>query len=167
VEKGINIRIQGGERSGKNVVMTEGLNILRDGKLIIGDVNLDLEQGDSLGIFGPNGCGKSTLLKTLMGELPSTGDMWIAPGARVGYFSQGQEKLDPELTAEEHLLKAVGKDDSIVTYKEAEPFTTKVKQMDFLNSKAVRDLKHDPKVTPEDGIRRTVEWMKSIYHRER
>jgi len=45
----------------------------------------------------------------------------------------------------------------------AEPFTTKVKQMDFLNSKAVRDLKHDPKVTPEEGIRRTVEWMKSIY----
>jgi len=35
--------------------------------------------------------------------------------------------------------------------------------MDFLNSKAVRDLKHDPKVTPEEGIRRTVEWMKSIY----
>ena len=61
------------------------------------------------------------------------------------------------------VLKAVEKDDSIVTYKEAEPFTTKVKQMDFLNSKAVRDLKHDPKVTPEEGIRRTVEWMKSIY----
>jgi len=38
-------------------------------------------------------------------------------------------------------LKAVGRDDSIVTYKEAEPFTTKVKHMDFLNSKAVRDLK--------------------------
>ena len=59
------------------------------------------------------------------------------------------------------VLKAVGRDDSIVTYKEAEPFTTKVKQMDF--SKAVRDLGHDPKVTPEEGIKRTVEWMKSIY----
>jgi dTDP-glucose 4,6-dehydratase len=50
--------------------------------------------------------------------------------------------------------------------KEDELFTTKVKQMDFLNSKAVRDLKHDPKITPEEGIRRTVEWMKSIYHSE-
>ena len=36
--------------------------------------------------------------------------------------------------------------------------------MDF--SKAVRDLGHDPKVTPEEGIKRTVEWMKSIYHSE-
>ncbi|NQE54523.1 hypothetical protein C5S29_13115 [ANME-1 cluster archaeon GoMg3.2] len=39
-----------------------------------------------------------------------------------------------------------------------------VKHMDF--SKAVRDLRHDPKVTPEEGIKRTVEWMKSIYHSE-
>jgi dTDP-glucose 4,6-dehydratase len=59
------------------------------------------------------------------------------------------------------VLKAVGRDDSLVTYKEAEPFTTKVKQMDF--SKAVRDLRHDPKVTPEEGIGRTVEWMKKVY----
>jgi len=59
------------------------------------------------------------------------------------------------------VLKAVGRDDSIVSYKEAEPFTTKVKRMDFL--KAVRDLGHDPKVTPEEGIKRTVEWMRSIH----
>ena len=62
------------------------------------------------------------------------------------------------------ILKAVGRDDSLVTYKEAEPFTTKIKTMNF--SKAVRDLKHDPKVTPEEGIKRTVEWMKSISHSE-
>jgi dTDP-glucose 4,6-dehydratase len=59
------------------------------------------------------------------------------------------------------VLEAVGKDDSIVTYNEDEQFTTKVKHMDF--SKAVRDLRHDPQVTPEEGIRRTVEWMKRIY----
>ena len=40
-------------------------------------------------------------------------------------------------------------------------YIPKAKHMDF--SKAVRDLKHDPKVTPEEGIKRTVEWMKSIY----
>ena len=59
------------------------------------------------------------------------------------------------------VLKAVGRDDSIVTYEEAEPFTTNIKTMDC--SKAVRDLKHDPEVSPEEGIRRTVEWMKWYY----
>ena len=62
------------------------------------------------------------------------------------------------------ILKAVGRDDSLVTYEEAEPFTTKVKTMDF--TKAVRDLKHDPKVSPEEGVRRTVEWMKQYYRIE-
>jgi len=59
------------------------------------------------------------------------------------------------------VLKAVGRDDSIVTYKEAEPFTTGVKKIDC--SKAIRDLKHDPKIPPEEGIKRTVEWMKWYY----
>jgi dTDP-glucose 4,6-dehydratase len=59
------------------------------------------------------------------------------------------------------ILDAVGIDDSIVTYKEAEPFTTKIKTMNF--SKAVRDLKHNPIVPPEEGIKKTVEWMKWFY----
>ena len=33
-------------------------------------------------------------------------------------------------------------------------------------SKAIRDLKHDPQVPPEEGIRRTVEWMKDYYRIE-
>jgi len=59
------------------------------------------------------------------------------------------------------ILSAVGRDDSLVEYKEAEPFTTKVKHMDFSN--AVRDLKHNPKITPKEGIRKTVAWMKQNY----
>jgi len=59
------------------------------------------------------------------------------------------------------VLDAVGIDDSIVTYHEAEPFTTKIKTIDF--SKAIKDLKHDPKIPPEEGIKKTVEWMKWYY----
>ncbi len=59
------------------------------------------------------------------------------------------------------VLKAVGRDDSLVSYKDAEPFTTHAKLIDC--TKAVRDLKHDPKVPPEEGIRRTVAWMRQTY----
>lgn len=62
------------------------------------------------------------------------------------------------------VLNAVGRDDSMVTYKEAEAFTTKVKTMDF--SKAIKDLKHDPQVSPEEGIKKTVKWMKWNYRLE-
>lgn len=62
------------------------------------------------------------------------------------------------------VLNAVGIDDSLVIYHEAEPFTTKVKTIDF--SKAIHDLKHDPRVPPEKGIKKTVEWMKDHYNIE-
>ena len=62
------------------------------------------------------------------------------------------------------VLDAVGIDDSLVTYKEAEAFTTKVKTMDF--SKAIRDLKHDPKIPPQEGIKKTVDWMRWYYRIE-
>jgi dTDP-glucose 4,6-dehydratase len=78
------------------------------------------------------------------------------------YNVGGRQEWEKEIKEySDSVLKAVGRDDSIVTYKEAELFTTKVKRMDF--SKAVRDLGHDPKVTPEEGIKRTVEWMRSVY----
>jgi len=59
------------------------------------------------------------------------------------------------------ILKYLGKDDSKVIYKKAEPFTTMVKHMDY--SKSKRDLNHDPKVPLEEGIPRTIEWMKREY----
>jgi len=59
------------------------------------------------------------------------------------------------------VLKVTGRDDSLVEYKEAEAFTTKIKTVDF--SKAIRDLDHNPVVGPEEGIRRTAEWMKDLY----
>lgn len=59
------------------------------------------------------------------------------------------------------ILKCLGKNDSLVKYKEAEPFTTKTKKVDF--SKIRRDLRHDPKTPIEKGIPKYVEWMKRVY----
>ena len=78
------------------------------------------------------------------------------------YNVAGRPEWERDIKAYSDLiLKIAGRDDSIVTYKDAEPFTTKIKPVDC--SKAIRDLKHDPKVSPEEGIRRTVEWMKRQY----
>ncbi len=56
------------------------------------------------------------------------------------------------------ILRHLGGDDSRVIYEESEPFTTRVKRMDF--SKARRDLNHDPRVTLEEGLLKTINWMK-------
>lgn len=59
------------------------------------------------------------------------------------------------------VLKALGKTDKGITYKEAEPFTTRFKHMDF--AKIRRDLKHDPVVPIEEGIPLTIKWMANYY----
>jgi dTDP-glucose 4,6-dehydratase len=64
-------------------------------------------------------------------------------------------------TLAEYVLRSTGADRSLVTYKDSEPFTTKEKRID--NSKAQRDLGFQVTVSLENGVRRTVDWMRQVY----
>lgn len=64
-------------------------------------------------------------------------------------------------TVSDIILEALDKDDSQVTYRDSEPFTTRNKKLDM--RKAVRDLRHQPKVTLAEGLPLTLEWMKQYY----
>jgi len=64
-------------------------------------------------------------------------------------------------TVSDLILKYLRKGDNLVTYKEGEPFTTRVKRIDF--TKARRDLRHEPKVPLDQGLKITIEWMKKLY----
>ncbi|MFC1984480.1 NAD-dependent epimerase/dehydratase family protein [Chloroflexota bacterium] len=78
------------------------------------------------------------------------------------YNIGGKEEWEHEIKyVSDLILKCLGKDDSKVIYKEAEPFTTRTKHMDF--SKARRDLNHNPQITLEKGTLKTIEWMASVY----
>src|SRR2546422_1079926 len=56
------------------------------------------------------------------------------------------------------ILKQLGIDDRLVTYKEAEQFTTRVKKSD--SSKAKRDLHHQCSTSLDEGIVNTIAWMR-------
>lgn len=58
----------------KKVIEIKGLNFsYPDGRKALKDINLDVFEGESLGIIGPNGAGKSTLLFHLNGILRGSG----------------------------------------------------------------------------------------------
>jgi len=59
------------------------------------------------------------------------------------------------------ILRETGADPKLMQHHATEPFTTRVKVIDF--SKARRDLGHDPQIDIQMGIRRYVEWMKAVY----
>lgn len=51
------------------IISIEDLYFQYDGVPALENVNLDILQGEFVGIFGPNGGGKTTLLKLMMGLL--------------------------------------------------------------------------------------------------
>lgn len=61
--------------------------------VILDNVSFTLNEGERVGLIGPNGCGKSTLLRIITGqELPDRGAVQFdPPGLRVGYLEQGLE----------------------------------------------------------------------------
>jgi len=76
------------------------------------------------------------------------------------YNIGGKEEIEIKRLSD-MILSYIGKDDSLVTYKEWEPFTTKSKKIDC--SKAVTQLGHDPKTSLQDGLKRTIEWSRKAY----
>ena len=65
-------------------------------------------------------------------------------------------------TVSDIVLSHVGIDDKLVTYAATEPLTTRDKKVDV--TRAMDDLGHEPRVCLEDGIARTIEWMKQAYN---
>jgi dTDP-glucose 4,6-dehydratase len=59
------------------------------------------------------------------------------------------------------ILTYIGLDDSRVTYLEKDLHNVQNKRPDI--TKAARAFGHDPKVTLEEGVRRTIEWMRQVY----
>jgi dTDP-glucose 4,6-dehydratase len=68
-------------------------------------------------------------------------------------------------TVAELIIRYTGVDPNLVTYKESEAMTTKVKRTDI--SKAERDLNLKETVSLDQGIQNTIQWMKSIYPQEK
>lgn len=53
------------EPGGHNGLAARGLSLDRGGRVVVGDLSLDIPQGRTTALIGPNGCGKSTLLAGL------------------------------------------------------------------------------------------------------
>ena len=83
-------------RIGKKVVNFEHVDFAyEDGKQILRDFNLIMQNRDRIGIVGDNGVGKSTLLNLINGDLvPTAGVLDIGETVRIGYFSQQIKDMD-------------------------------------------------------------------------
>lgn len=58
-------------------------------KILFEDISLNINQGEKIGLIGPNGTGKSTLFSMILGETePSLGSVQVNKNIRIGHLPQ-------------------------------------------------------------------------------
>ncbi len=86
------------------IVEVNNLSVFYGKEKALESISFAVDKGETIAVIGPNGSGKTTLLRSLIGALPSKGEMTIEKGVSIGYVPQ---KLDVErdlpLTGEEFL----------------------------------------------------------------
>jgi len=78
------------------------------------------------------------------------------------YNIGGLEHHDIE-TLVDKIWSYTGADRSLISYKESEILTTKNKKVDI--SKAINDLSHKLTVSLDEGVKKTIDWMRDYYFR--
>ena len=59
------------------MITLSGVEKAHGGRILFGDVSLQINRGDRLGLVGPNGAGKTTLFNIILDESPRTRARWI------------------------------------------------------------------------------------------
>lgn len=85
--------------SGKEVLIAKDLTFGYPDKVMVSDIDFQVNKNDRVAIIGPNGIGKSTLLKTIMKKLePKGGSIKYGASLDIGYYDQELQSLDPSKT---------------------------------------------------------------------
>lgn len=85
------------------LIKTQNISKTYGGKLVLNQLNLELQPGQLIAYIGTNGAGKSTTIKILTNLLkPSSGSVWRNPDLKIGMVFQ-ESVLDDELTVLDNL----------------------------------------------------------------
>jgi zinc transport system ATP-binding protein len=71
------------------LLAARGINLARDGRVILENIDIDIGAGEIVTLIGPNGAGKTTLVRVLLGLMqPGQGEIRRKPDLRIGYAPQ-------------------------------------------------------------------------------
>ena len=80
------------------ILVSKNLVIGYENRVVLKDVNLEINEGDYVCLFGNNGAGKSTLVKTILGLIPKLkGEITFSKDISqrsIGYLPQHNDNLD-------------------------------------------------------------------------
>jgi ATP-binding cassette, subfamily F, member 3 len=92
----------------KEILRLENLQKYYGAKLILDDINLNLNRRDRAVLVGENGVGKSTLARIILGhELYEKGRIKVAPHTQIGYLPQEVE-VSAGITVRDYIEQTLG-----------------------------------------------------------
>ena len=81
----------------KPLVSLKNISLSFGNRKILDNVNFNINQGEILGMLGPNGVGKTTLIKMLLREVqPDFGEIKLGSNLIIAKFDQMREQLNLE-----------------------------------------------------------------------
>lgn len=93
--------IGGVAKKGKRVLELKGAGKSFGSRVLFQDASFTIQQGERVGLVGPNGSGKTALFHMLMGTAGFAGEIWLTSGMKIGYLSQDVFDLPEEKTPAE------------------------------------------------------------------
>jgi len=106
-------------------------------KILFKDVSLNINQGEKIGLIGPNGTGKSTLFSLILQEIEtSAGEVRLNKGVHIGYLPQ-----ESSFTSERTVLAELTEgDERIMRFKQEKE---ELESMNQAGSKRYGEVLHD------------------------
>lgn len=72
-----------------NLISLRGVHAGYNGKIVVSEVTIDINENDCIAFIGPNGGGKTTILKVILGTLkPMVGQVHRRDDLKIGYLPQ-------------------------------------------------------------------------------
>ncbi|MCF6236582.1 MAG: zinc ABC transporter ATP-binding protein ZnuC [Gammaproteobacteria bacterium] len=72
-----------------SLIEVKGVSLKVQDNIILENINLNLNTGETVALIGPNGAGKSSLVRLILGlTKATTGSIYIKPKTRIGYVPQ-------------------------------------------------------------------------------
>ncbi|MFQ6777836.1 MAG: LPS export ABC transporter ATP-binding protein [Alphaproteobacteria bacterium] len=136
-------------------------------RIILRDISLIAQQGESVGLLGPNGAGKTTAFYCITGQIPATGgqiflnsqDITHLPfyqraRLHIGYLPQ-ENSVFRGLTVEQNIM-------AILEVVEPNKERRIAKLESLLEEFAITSLRHSPATALSGGERRRVEIARAL-----